>query len=159
MIKPNLFSPSKDDLALLLEIGFVYRYAGRFREARESFLGVKALIPSKEVGDLALAGLSFDEGDFSEAETCCQRAISINPRSLEAYLQLAEVKLYCGEKAAAMDSLKNALDLKPRGPAADLARALLKLAEILIPKGGAHRADNPSSHDGNLYANATRGFE
>ena len=58
---------------------------------------------------------------------------------MEAYLQLAEVKLYRGEKAAAMESLKKALDLKPRSPAADLARALLKLAEILIPGEDASR--------------------
>ena len=40
----EVLSPFKD-IMLMLEAGCVYRYAGRFREAQDIFLGVRALLP------------------------------------------------------------------------------------------------------------------
>ncbi|HEX4163998.1 MAG TPA: tetratricopeptide repeat protein [Bryobacteraceae bacterium] len=131
MIRAEHFAPSSENMALLMEAGFVYRYLGRFSEARDVFRGVRALIPMNYMPDLALAGISLDEGKFEEAETCCRRAIQLNPGSGAAYAHLAEVQLFRNDKTTATLNLRRALELNPNGPTADLAHALLRLAEFV----------------------------
>jgi Flp pilus assembly protein TadD len=131
MTRGEHFAPSSEDVALLMEAGFVYRYLGRFSEARDVFRGVRALAPANYMPDLALAGISLDEGRFEEAEAFCRRAIQLNPGSGTAYAHLAEVQLFRNDKTAATLNLRRALELNPNGPTADLAHALLKLSELI----------------------------
>ena len=125
------FAPSAKDIGLLMEAGFVYRYLGRFNEARDIFRGVRALAPTNYMPDLALAGVSLDEGKFDDAEACCRRAIQLNPASGTAYAHLAEIQLFRNDKTSASINLRKALELNPNGPTADLARALLKLGDLI----------------------------
>lgn len=125
--------PAKE-LALILEAGYVYRYAGRFREARDIFQGVRVLLPGKDIGDLALAGVSLDEGKFDEAEAHCRRAIELNRRSAAAYVQLAEIQLLQKDGAGARKSIEKSMELSPNGPSAAVAKVLTKLAAIIAPK-------------------------
>jgi tetratricopeptide (TPR) repeat protein len=120
---------STDELALMMEAGLIYRYAGKFREAREVFEGVRALRPQSEVPQIALGTVEFDEGRFQEAIRHYQKAISMNPRSAYAYAQLGEAQLFHMDKQAARASLEKALELDPKGEPANLARALLKLTD------------------------------
>lgn len=122
------------DIMLMLEAGCVYRYAGRFREARDIFQGVRALLPTREVADLALAGVSVDERKLDEAEAHCRRALELNSASAAAYAQLGEIQLLQNQRTNAIRSLQRSMEISQNGPAANLAKSLLKLASIMEPK-------------------------
>jgi tetratricopeptide (TPR) repeat protein len=121
--------PSAEELSLLLEAGFIYRYCKRFREAREIFAGVRALRPHSEVPEIALGSVSFDEGDFADAIRHYRKALEINPRSAYAYAQLGEAQVFQKDKESARRSLKRALELDPKGEFGNLARTLLAFVE------------------------------
>ena len=125
------FSASGKDLALLLEAGLVCRYAGRFRDAREIFQGVRALAANKEIGDLALAGVDFEEGKLDEADAACRRALKINPGCAIAYAQLAEIYIVRKDRDATEKALRRASELDATGSTAPLVRELRKLAAAL----------------------------
>lgn len=129
----DLQAPGKE-LRLMLEAGCVYRYAGRFREARDIFQGVRALLPTREVADLALAGVSMDEGKLDEAKAHCRRALELNRASAATYAQLAEIQLLQNDSAGARQSLQRSMEISPNGPTAALARGLLKLTSMVAPK-------------------------
>lgn len=120
---------SPQEYALLMEAGFVYRYARRFQEAREIFQSILAVQPFNEMGEIALGGVSFDEGNFDDAITHCSNAILLNPKSAMAYTQLGEAQLFKGDADGARLSLRKAIDADPRGVA---ARALLKLIDARL---------------------------
>jgi tetratricopeptide (TPR) repeat protein len=123
-----------NEVRLMLEAGCVYRYARRFREARAIFQGVRALIPTREVADLALAGVALDEGKLEEAEAHCRRALEMNRASAAAYAQLAEIQLQQNNTASARQSLQRSLEISPNGPSANLAKTLLKLSSMAAAK-------------------------
>src|SRR6516165_8914835 len=104
--------------ALLMEAGFVYRYARRLQEAREIFQTVLALQPLSELGEIGLAGVSFDEGRFDDAIVHCSNAIKLNPKSVLAHTQLAEAELLKGNVGAARRSIQRAIHLDSIGPGA-----------------------------------------
>ena len=114
----------------MLEAGYVLRYARRYSEAREVFHATRALLPRKEVSDLALAGISFDEGKYDEAISHCQRALRLNALSAPAYIQIAEIMLIQHDYARARQKLQQAMGLAPKGPTAELARILIRVAAI-----------------------------
>jgi tetratricopeptide (TPR) repeat protein len=134
MLKDKEMQVPLKEVALMMEAGYVYRYAGRFREAREVFQGVRALIPTRDAADVALAGVSLDEGKFDEAEAHCRRALEANRGSAAAYAQLAEIQLLQKNAAGARQSLQRSIELSPNGPTASLVRTLIKLTAIIAPK-------------------------
>ena len=123
-----------NEIRLMLEAGCVYRYARRFREARDVFQGVRALAPTHEAADLALAGVSLDEGKLDEAESHCRRALELNRASAVAYAQLAEIQLLQNSSASARQSLQRSMELSPNGPSASLAKTLLKISSMAAPR-------------------------
>ena len=125
---------SLQELALLLEAGFVYRYARRFEQARETFQGVLALRPQTEIAEIALAGVSFDEGEYEGATEHSMRAILINPRTALAYAQLGEIQIFQHKKHSARTSLRKAIELDPAGHEGTLARNLLALLDTVDVK-------------------------
>src|SRR4051812_7038934 len=112
-----------------MEIGFVCRYAGRFVEAREIFTGVQALRPESEIPLVALGTVAFEEGNFPEAIKKYRDALRLQPGSAYAYAQLAEAQIFHRDTEGARASLEKAISLDPRGQTANLARALLALAD------------------------------
>lgn len=123
-----------NEVRLMLEAGCVYRYARRYREARDIFQGVRALVPTLEAADLALAGVSLDEGKLEEAEAHCRRALELNRASSAAYAQLGEIQLLKNRATDARQSLQKSLDLSPDGPSAALAKTLMKLSSMAASK-------------------------
>lgn len=123
-----------NEVRLMLEAGCVYRYARRYREARDIFQGVRALVPTLEAADLALAGVSLDEGKLEEAEAHCRRALELNRASSAAYVQLGEIQLLKNRATDARQSLQKSLDLSPNGPSAALAKTLMKLSSMAASK-------------------------
>ena len=122
---------SAEELALLMEAGFIYRYSKRFGEARAVFKGVRALRPQSEVPEIALGTVSFEEGDFAAAIRHYKRAIGMNPRSAYAYAQLGEAQLFQRDAENARSSLSRALELDPTGEFGNLTRTLLAFLEKL----------------------------
>ena len=134
MLKGKELQVPVKDVKLMLEVGCVYRYAGRFREARDIFQGVRAMLPTHEVADLALAGVFMDEGKLDEAEAYCRHALELNRVSAAAYAQLAEIQLLKNNSAGARQSLQKSMEISPSGPAATLSRTLLRLTSMIAPK-------------------------
>jgi tetratricopeptide (TPR) repeat protein len=134
MLKGNEISIPAKELTLMLEAGYVYRYAGKFREAREIFQGVRALLPKADAAEIALAGVALDEKKLDEAEAHCRRALEVNPGSAAAYAQLGEVLLLQNDGAGAQKSLKKSIELSPSGPSAALAKAIMQAAAMLARK-------------------------
>jgi tetratricopeptide (TPR) repeat protein len=122
---------SAEEISLLMEAGFIYRYCKKFREAREIFSGVRALRLRSEVPETALGTVSFDEGDFARAIRHYRKALEINPHSAYAYAQLGEAQVFQNDKESARRSLTRALELDPRGEFGNLARTLLAFVDAV----------------------------
>jgi tetratricopeptide (TPR) repeat protein len=124
-------NPSNEELAFLMEAGFLYRDLRKHQEAREIFKGVRALLPNSEVPEVALGTVAFQQSNFESAERHYRRALGLNPRSAWAYAHLGELALFRADKEQARELLKTAVDLDPRGDYGKLARALLDLADVV----------------------------
>jgi|SRR6516165_2524974 superkiller protein 3 len=119
-----------EEVALLMEAGLIYRYSGKFDEARDTFKGVRVLRPDSEIPEIALGTVSFAEGHFKEAIDLYQKAIQMNPRSAYAYAHLGEAEAFMKDQNSARRSLNKALELDPRGQYGSLARGLLALLDL-----------------------------
>src|SRR4051794_23536605 len=104
-----------EEIGLLMEAGFIYRYARKFEEARDVFRGIRALRPASEVPEVALGGVSFDEGNITAAIAHYKKAIQIEPKSAYAYAHLGEAQAFANDKEGARRSLRRAQELDPRG--------------------------------------------
>lgn len=128
---------SREELAFLMEAGFLYRDLRKNEEAREVFKGVRALLPKSEVPEVALGTAMFQQGDFESAARHYRRALQLNPRSAWANAHLGELALFKLNRAEARTYLKTAIDLDPRGDCGKLARSLLDLADkVAFNDGG-----------------------
>jgi predicted Zn-dependent protease len=121
---------SAREIAMMMEVGHLCRYARRFCEARQIFQGVAALLRTRHPADLALAAVAFDERKFDEAEALCRRVLDNDRRNVAAYAQLAEVQISRNEISSALNFLKLARDLRPAEPAASFVNALQRLTEL-----------------------------
>lgn len=123
--------PSKEEIALLMEAGFIYRDMQRFEEARQIFLGVSALFPKSEVPEVALGTVAFHQSDFKGALQRYGRALELNPSSAYAYAHAGEAHLFNNDKERARANLETAIRLDPRGDTAAFARHVLQLSEMV----------------------------
>lgn len=122
-------TPSRDELALLMEAGFIWRDAKKFEQAREVFTGVRALLPKSDVAEVALGSVFFYQSDFDTAIAHYEKALQKNPRSAYAYAHLGEAYLFKMEKQRAIPYLQKAIELDGRGENGAAARHLIQLAE------------------------------
>ena len=122
---------SKEEIALLMEAGFVYRDSGRFQEARDVFRGVRALVPKSEIPEVALGTVSFQAREFDSAITHYKNALELNPRSAYACAHLGEAEIFNLDKEAARPHLKKALELDPKGEFGKMARSLMSFADTV----------------------------
>jgi predicted Zn-dependent protease len=123
--------PTKE-IALMMEVGHLCRYARRFREAQDIFQGVGTLLSERDTVDLALSAVAFDEQKFDEVETLCLRVLKNDRRNIWAYTQLAEVHISRNEMAEALNVLKVTRDLRPAEPLASLVYALQQFTELQL---------------------------
>jgi tetratricopeptide (TPR) repeat protein len=122
-------SPSKEEITLLMEAGFIWRNAKKFAEAREIFEGVRALLPQNDVPEVALGTVFFYQADFDTAITHYEKALAKNPRSAFAYAHLGEAYLFKLQKETALTHLQKAIELDGRGKSGAMARHLIALSE------------------------------
>jgi tetratricopeptide (TPR) repeat protein len=122
-------NPSKEEIAMLMEAGFICRETKKFQEAHDVFAGVRALLPKSDVAEVALGTVFFHQSDFDNAIAHYQRALEKNPRSAYAYAHLGEAYLFKLEKEKARSFLQKAIELDARSNSASMARHLLTLAD------------------------------
>ncbi len=127
-------TPSREEIAFLLEAGLIYRDSGRFTEARDVLAGLRALLPRNDGVAVVLGTISFQQGDFDGALRHYTQALEFNPRSAYAYAHLGELEIFRNHKVQAEAHLKQAIKLDPRGVYGTLARRLLDLGQALQPK-------------------------
>jgi Flp pilus assembly protein TadD len=120
-----------DEIAFLMEAGMVYRDAHEFGPAEAVFKGVRELVPSSEVPDVALGTLRFEQGDLPGAVKHYRQALEKNPQSAFAHSHLGEAHLFLREPAAAREHLQKAIGLDPRGETGKFARGLVELLGIV----------------------------
>jgi len=124
----NIF-PKPDEFALLGEAGVIYRESGKFREARDVFLGMQALSPKSEVPEILLGTVRFQEKQYEQAIAHYRKALALNPRCALAYAQIGEAYMASKDKANATMNCGKAIELDPRGDAGKFARNVLLLIE------------------------------
>ena len=122
---------SSDEIALLMEVGFLCRYSRHFAEARDIFTGVQVLRPDSEIPLVALGSVDFEEGHFAKAIEGYRKALRVNPNSAYAYAHLGEAQLFQLDKESAHISLQRAISLDPKGESGKFARSLLAFAEVV----------------------------
>ena len=77
----GLAGQGKEEVALLVEAGIIYRESRNFQAAREVFGGLRALYPRNDVPETLLGTVAFQQADFAAAEQHYRRALEINARS------------------------------------------------------------------------------
>lgn len=122
---------SHEEIAFLMEAGFISREAKRFDRATEIFAGVRSLSPKSEVPEVALGTVWFAAGELQKAIRHYESALKMNPSSAYAHAHLGEALLFAKKRDEARTHLKRALELDPRGKMGDMARSLTQCLEKL----------------------------
>ena len=134
-------SLSRDQIALLVEAGIIYRDSKNFQAARDVFAGLRALYPRNDVPETLLGTVAFHEGNFAKADEHYRRALELNSRSAYAYAHLGESALFRSDTETGRAHLKRAMELDPKGDFGKLARRLLELSKVAFEGGAAKKPE------------------
>lgn len=115
----------KKGLAVMMEAGYVYIGMKRFKDARELFLGLTALVPDSDVPHVALGNVDFCDGKLPHAIKHYKHALKLDPNSLFAQVYLGEALFFAGEKDEAMELLNGVMKSDRGGGAGEFAKALV----------------------------------
>ena len=115
----------QEEVALLLECGYLYMEMHKPKEAEEIFNGVAALVPHSEVPLLCLGNLFFSMGRFDRALKFHQDALKKSPASALAQAHVGESLLFMKKRAEGKAALERAVSMAPEGEAAAFANSLL----------------------------------
>ena len=116
----------RQQLVLMLEVGYIYVGMKRFKEARQVFEGVHLLAPKSDVPIIALGGVAFCEGDFKKAIQFYHKALKAMPESIFAKAYLGEALLFSGKVEEGKQCLSEVKKTDPKGAAGHFADTLLK---------------------------------
>lgn len=115
---------SREDLIIIMEAGYIYLGMLRYKEAREVFEGVSALVPESEVPIVALGNVYFCEKKFDVAIRTYQTALKKKDSSAFAHAHLGEALFFKGKKMEALKELSTAIGLDPAGKSGNFAKTL-----------------------------------
>lgn len=121
----GLVEISSDEIAILLESGYLYMEMQKPREAEEVFAGVAALVPHSEIPLICLGNLYFSQGRFERALKFQRDALKRNPNSPLAQAHAGEALLFLNRRPEAKAALEQAIAMDPDGDAAGFANSLL----------------------------------
>ena len=126
-----------DAVPVQVNLAVVLYKLGRLAEARDILdaivhrgAGRAVLHPSTQTSFLVyytLGSIALDEGQAARAYSLLEHAVSLAPDSAPAWNTLAIARVATGDRRAAMDALRRALDIAPQMPAA--RRNLARLEE------------------------------
>jgi tetratricopeptide (TPR) repeat protein len=121
----GLIEVQQTEIALLLEAGYLYMEMQKWKEAEEIFSGVAALVPHSDVPLISLGNLAFGQGQYQRALKFHKDAVKKVPDSALAHAHQGEALLFLNKRDEAKKMLEQAIELDPKGAAADFARSLL----------------------------------
>ncbi len=124
-VVPGLVEVPAEEVALLLECGFLFLEMDKPREAEEVFTGVAALVPHSEVPLVCLGNLHFSLGRYERALRFHRDALKKNPASALAQAHVGEALLFSQKRPEAKEALERAVQMDESGPAATFAESLL----------------------------------
>jgi tetratricopeptide (TPR) repeat protein len=128
MVK-GLVEVPQDEVALLLESGYLLMELGKWKEAAEVFGGVSALVPHSDVPLIALGNMYFAQGKFAQALKSHKDALGAQPQSQLARAHVGESLLFLKKYDEGKSELERAIAQDPQSPAAEFARSLLEAHE------------------------------
>jgi tetratricopeptide (TPR) repeat protein len=116
------------------ELGYTQFEQGRYNEARAIFEGLVISNPYDAYFHCMLGAIYARLDMQEEAAEEYTIAIELDPENIAAYVNRAEILLQHGEFEIAMDDLKNAIKLDPKGddPSGIRARALAGATAAII---------------------------
>lgn len=119
---------SDEELYEISQLGYLLFLNGRLREAQTMFEGLVAVDPRNEYYYRALGVVYHRQGDAERAIRQFTHAITVAPRSVQAYVNRAEVHIARRDFARALADLKDASQLGPsQHPVVRKAQALRAL--------------------------------
>ncbi|MFN0062534.1 MAG: tetratricopeptide repeat protein [Myxococcaceae bacterium] len=117
---------TEEELYLVARMAYLFYYQGKLDEARTLFQGLYAVDPSDGYVARALGVVELAAGNNTGALAAYDVAVKLNPRDAAAYVGRAEVRIAMGERALAVQDLRQALEVEPEGDLADKSAAVLE---------------------------------
>lgn len=121
----GIVSVPQDEVALLLECGYLYMEMQKPREAEEIFNGVAALVPQSEVPLICLGNLFFSQGRYDRALKFHRDALRKQPASALAQAHAGEAMVFLKKRDEGKAALEKAASMDPEGDAGAFANSLL----------------------------------
>lgn len=121
----GLVDVPQEEVAVILEAGYLLMELGKWKEAQEVFAGAAALIPHSEVPHLALGNLFFAQGKFSQALRCHKDALGVVGDCQLARAHVGECLMFLKKFEEGQTQLQGAVDQDPHSVAAKFAQSLL----------------------------------
>lgn len=121
----GIVSVPQEEVALLLECGYLYMEMQKPREAEEIFSGVAALVPQSEVPLICLGNLFFSQGRFDRALKFHRDALKKQPASALAQAHAGEAMIFLKKRDEGKAALEKAAAMDPDGDAGAFANSLL----------------------------------
>lgn len=125
----GLVDVPQDEVALLLESGYLLMELGKWKEATEVFGGVSALVPQSDIPHIALGNLHFAQGKFQQALKCHKEGLTAAPTSQLARAHVGESLMFLKKYEEGKTELEKAIEQDPESPAAVFAKSLLEAHE------------------------------
>lgn len=116
----------QQEVALLLEAGYLLMELGKWKEAQDVFAGVSALVPHSDIPHIALGNLFFAQGKFQQALKSHKDALAAQPQSALARAHMGESLMFLKRYDEGKAELEKVLEQDPEGMAAAFARSLLE---------------------------------
>lgn len=111
-------------VSVMMEVGYIYIGMRRYKQARELFEGIAALVPDNEIPIVALGNVDFCEGRVKKSMSHYKKALKLNPKSLFARVYMGESLFFDGKQAEAMKLLTEVAN-EDKESAGEFASALL----------------------------------
>ena len=102
---------STDDLYQIAQHAYTLYLNGKFRDAQTIFEGLVAIDPKSDYYYRALGVVYHRRGDAERAIRQFNYAIKVNPRSIAAYVNRAEVHISRRDTVSALGDLNQAIQL------------------------------------------------
>jgi tetratricopeptide (TPR) repeat protein len=120
---------SRDNLALMMEAGYILLGMRRFKEAGEVMEGISAMAPESDIPLVALGTVAFCQGKFRTAIKEYEKALKLNSGSLFAKAYRGEALFFQGQTDEAKQQLVEVITADASDKAALFAKALLDAIE------------------------------
>jgi type IV pilus assembly protein PilF len=109
-----------------LNLGIIYYVRGQYESAAEEFGKLLDLFPQSADGHFFLGRTRLAQDKLPEARAQLEQAVKMEGAVPVYHLELGVTLLRLGERDAARQSFRRALDLNPVGPEAERARQYLR---------------------------------